>query len=57
VRALEPSGALGPWTALGADVSAGWMVGAGARRALASWVEREASTSRVRVAALTLATR
>jgi hypothetical protein len=50
-------GALGPWTALGADVSAGWMVGAGARRALASWVEREPSSSRVRVATLTLATR
>jgi len=57
VRALEPSGALGAWTPLGADVSAGWMVNAGARRALASWVEHEPSSSRVRVAALTLAAR
>jgi hypothetical protein len=54
VRSLEASGALTPWSFLGADARAGWLAGLDARTALACWAEREGDAHRVRVARLRL---
>ena len=50
VRALDESGALTPWTLLGAEVENGWIATAGAAVALACWSERREGGPRVRVA-------
>lgn len=50
VRALDPSGALTPWTLLGAEVENGWIATAGADMALACWSEPREGGTRVRVA-------
>jgi hypothetical protein len=49
VRALDPSGALGLWKFLGADVSAGWIAGTDSRTAYACWTEREGGVRVVRL--------
>ena len=46
VRALDESGALTPWTLLGAEVENGWIATAGAAVALACWSERREGASR-----------
>lgn len=49
VRTLDASGSLGPWTFLGADASAGWIVGIDSRTALACWTEGESGVRLVRL--------
>ena len=52
VRALDGSGALTPWTFLGAGVENGWIAGVAPGAALACWTERHESGSRVRLVQL-----
>jgi hypothetical protein len=49
VRVLDASGALTPWTLLGAGAEQGWIAAAGSSVALACWSERRASGTRVRL--------
>jgi len=51
VRAIAESGALTPWSFLGADAESAWLAPLDARTALACWVER-AEGGRVRLARL-----
>jgi hypothetical protein len=50
VRALDDNGSLTPWSFLGSNARAGWIIATDARTALACWTERDAERTRVRVA-------